>query len=179
MNIPNLLTTMRFILIPVFYFVYSSSINGNFEIAIIIFLVSGITDILDGYIARKYNMITKWGTLLDPLADKLMTITVLYCLSSNNILPNWIFFLILAKEVIMVAGGVRLLKYKEYIPAKYYGKITTFLIYIAIGIMIFNKNIGIYILYAAMVMAIFAFLNYLKAFIDIAKKQKNKINSRV
>ena len=108
MNIPNILTAIRFFLIPVFCIVYFSSINNQFMISIIIFLISGITDVLDGYIARKYDMVTKWGTLLDPLADKLMLLTVLFCLSRTHVIPIWIFILILAKEGLMILGGLLL-----------------------------------------------------------------------
>lgn len=172
MNIPNILTTIRFFLIPIFYLVYNSSLNKRFGIAIIIFVLSGITDILDGYIARKYDMITKWGTILDPLADKLMIITVLFCLSSDGILPKWVFFFILAKEVIMVAGGLKLLRYKESIPAKYYGKITTLLIYAGVISTVFSKKLSTFILYIALAMALFAFHKYFESFMVISKNQK-------
>lgn len=176
MNIPNLLTTFRFFLIPVFYLVYTSNIENHFVISIIIFLISGLTDILDGHIARKYNMITKWGTILDPLADKLMTLTVLFCLSKDQILPRWVFFFILVKEVLMVLGGLKLLRYEKYIPAKYYGKITTFLIYLSIACTIFSKKAGNYIIYAAIIMAIYAFIKYLKSFIELSKKHQEVQN---
>lgn len=169
MNIPNILTTIRFFLIPVFYIIYFSSMKNSMEIAIIIFLVSGITDILDGYIARKYNLVTKWGTVLDPLADKLMTLTVLFCLSSSKIIPFWIFILILFKELFMIIGGINLFKYKKVIPAKYYGKLSTVLFYLSIIVMAFYTNIGIYILYAALAMTLFAFIKYLISFLDMKK----------
>ncbi len=172
MNIPNILTIIRFFLIPIFYLVYTSSLSNRFGLSITIFVISGITDILDGYIARKYDMITKWGTILDPLADKLMIITVLFCLSRDAILPKWVFIFILAKEIIMVAGGVNLLRYKEYIPAKYYGKITTLLIYTGVVSTVFSKKLGTIILYAAIAMAIFAFYKYFKSFMAISKKQQ-------
>lgn len=172
MNIPNLLTTFRFFLIPIFYLVYTSNIENHFVISIVIFLISGLTDVLDGYIARKYNLITNWGTILDPLADKLMTLTVLFCLSKDQILPRWVFFFILIKEALMVLGGLNLLRYEKYIPAKYYGKITTLLIYISIACTIFSKRVGNYIIYAAITMGIYAFFKYLKSFIEISKKHK-------
>lgn len=170
MNIPNILTTIRFFIIPIFYIVYFSSITNHFVISIIIFLISGITDVLDGYIARKYNMITKWGTVLDPLADKLMLLTVLFSLSKTNIIPWWIFVLILAKELLMILGGILLLKKETVIPAKYYGKAATLFFYLSVGVMIFNENIGKIIMYAAIVLALFAFLNYLKNYMNIKKE---------
>lgn len=177
MNIPNLLTTIRFFLIPVFCFIYFSSVQNHFLIAIIIFLISGITDVLDGYIARKYNMITKWGTLLDPLADKLMTLTVLFCLSVSNIIPIWVFFVVLGKEILMVLGGILLLKKKTIVPAKYYGKLATFFFYLSVGLMIFNKKVGAYVIYGAILLTLFAFFSYLVNYIKIKKNNTaNKVN---
>ncbi len=169
MNIPNILTTIRFLLIPVFYFVYFSSMENNFMISIVIFLISGITDVLDGYIARKYDMITKWGTLLDPLADKLMLLTALFCLSSTKTISIWIFVLILSKEVLMILGGILLLKMRTVVSARYYGKAATLFFYLSIGVMIFNKTIGGYIMYIAIILTLFAFFNYLRNYLNIKR----------
>lgn len=169
MNIPNILTTIRFFLIPIFYIVYFSSIDNHFLIAIIIFLISGITDVLDGYIARKYNMVTKWGTLLDPLADKLMLLTALFCLSSTNIIPIWMFIIVLGKEALMILGGILLLKNETVLPAKYYGKAATLFFYLSIGVMVFNEKAGTYIIYIALILAFFAFFNYLRNYLLIKK----------
>jgi cardiolipin synthase len=143
--------------------------DNSFLISIVIFLVSGMTDVLDGYIARKYNMVTKWGTLLDPLADKLMIIAVLFCLSKSGVIPGWIFIFILAKELLMITGGLMLLKDRTVVAAKYYGKAATVLFYLSIGVMIFDKTIGTFIIYAALLMAFFAFANYLRNYIVIKK----------
>lgn len=172
MNIPNILTTARFFLIPAFYIVYFSSVDNHFMISIIIFLISGITDVLDGYIARKYNMVTKWGSLFDPLADKLMLLTVLFSLSKTNVIPIWIFIVMLAKEILMILGGILLLKQQTVISAKYYGKAATFFFYLSIGVMIFNKGIGTIIMYVAILMAFFAFFNYLQNYLYIKKSEK-------
>jgi cardiolipin synthase len=136
-------------------------------ISIIIFLISGITDVLDGYIARKYDMVTKWGTLLDPLADKLMLLTVLFCLSRTHVIPIWIFILILTKEGLMILGGLLLLKKQTVIAARYYGKAATLFFYLSIGVMIFNSSTGTIIMYCAILLAFFAFFNYLKNYISV------------
>lgn len=174
MNIPNLLTAFRFVLIPVFVLIYFSSIPNAFIWSIVVFLVAGITDVLDGYIARTYNQVTKAGTLLDPLADKLMTLTVLLCLVISDIVPLWVFIIILCKDGLMVVGGISLLKGSDaVVPAKICGKAATFLFYIAIGVMIFDKAIGNYIIYAAIVSAFIAFSVYLKTFINIRSKKQH------
>ena len=76
MNIPNLLTGIRFLLIPVFFLVFYSDMPNNITAATFVFILAGITDILDGYIARRYNMVTRWGIVFDPLADKLMLLPI-------------------------------------------------------------------------------------------------------
>jgi cardiolipin synthase len=171
MNIANILTTIRFILIPAFVFVFFSKIENSFVISIYIFLISGATDVLDGYIARKFNMITRLGAVIDPLADKLMTMTVLFCLSYGNIIPMWVFIIILLKELTMIAGGAALWKLHMVIPARSYGKAATFLLYASIGFMAVNRQIGIYIIYAAIIMAFVAFGYYFKKYISIRKAE--------
>ncbi|TDT50462.1 CDP-alcohol phosphatidyltransferase family protein [Fonticella tunisiensis] len=172
MSIPNILTLIRFLLIPVFYITFFSGRDNALVLSIIVFFTAGITDVLDGYIARKYNMITKWGIVLDPLADKLMSIMVLYCLSRVNIIPTWVLIVFSIKEGFMIAGGVKLIRSHVVIPAKYYGKYATLLFYISIGIIIFNEIAGTYLIYASILMAVFAFIKYLSSFINILREQK-------
>lgn len=171
MNIPNTLTAVRFLLIPVYLYIYFSSMNNSFIYAMLVFFIAGITDVLDGFIARRFNMVTKWGTLLDPLADKLMLLTVLFSLSYINTIPHWVFFIVFIKETLMIIGGFTLFKKHEtVIAAKYYGKAATVLFYIAIGMLIFNKTYGLYILYCAIFLAFFALYNYLMNFLRIKKQ---------
>ena len=106
-NIPNILTIIRFILIP---FIFFSVISHHYLTALIIFTLSAITDVLDGYIARKYNYITDIGKLIDPLADKLTQISLLLSLTILNILPWWIFAIVFIKEVLMVTTASLLYK---------------------------------------------------------------------
>ena len=94
LNLPNILTIFRFFLIPLFIFAFLSSLKFNNVLAIVIFLLSGVTDVLDGYIARKYNMVTKFGKLLGPLADKLMIISVLWCLVVKKLIPAIILYIV-------------------------------------------------------------------------------------
>jgi cardiolipin synthase len=98
-----------------------------------------------------------------------MIITVLFCLSKSEVIPGWIFIFILAKEILMITGGLMLLKDRTVVAAKYYGKAATVLFYLSIGVMIFDKTIGTFIIYAALLMAFFAFTNYLRNYIVIKK----------
>ena len=116
MNLPNFLTLIRFILIPV---MTTFLLKEKFTIAIIIYVLASITDVLDGYIARKYNLITKLGKILDPMADKLLQFSALLGLWIVGIIPFWITLVFFLKEICMGLGALKLLKNKAKI---YFGK---------------------------------------------------------
>lgn len=169
MNIANILTIFRFTLIPYFILVFFSNSQNNIYFSIIIFFVAGFTDILDGYIARNFNMITKLGTVLDPLADKLMLITVLTCFTIKDYIPIFIIIILLIKELSMIFAGIILYGQNIVIPANLFGKASTFLFYISILIVVFNKILGTIFLYIALLSTLIAYVNYF--FIFIKKKQ--------
>lgn len=129
-NIPNFLTTLRLLIVPFLaYFLY----NEKYIFAIVLFAFGGFTDILDGYIARKYNMITKWGKFFDPLADKFMQITALTLLVMHHFIPIVVLGVVIIKEALMLSGGIMLYrKGKTVIGANWYGKLATVIFYFAI-----------------------------------------------
>lgn len=123
MNVPNLLSLIRLLLVPVFVTVFFSANPNSGYIAAAIFLVAFLTDVADGYIARKYNLITKLGRILDPLADKLMKAAAVVCLTIRGDIPLWIILVLLAKELIMLSGGAVLLKKMRDVPSSnWFGK---------------------------------------------------------
>ncbi|MCK9478631.1 MAG: CDP-alcohol phosphatidyltransferase family protein [Firmicutes bacterium] len=179
MNIPNMLTIARFILVPVFAYTYLFA--GNNAVSAIILAVSAVTDILDGYIARKYNMVTKWGAAFDPIADKLTQITVAFCLAFGGYKVMWLIFsFLVVKELILVLGGIKLYKKGDVvIGANWYGKAATVLFYLVFFVLIlFGGKLGDaskYILSAiAIAFSIFAFVRYTALFFGIRKKLFNK-----
>lgn len=172
MNLPNILTTIRLILVPIFVVVFFSPNPNGMLYSGIIFLLAGITDILDGHIARKYNLITKYGIVLDPLADKLMLLTVLFCLSYSKVIPSWIFFIITAKELLMIFSGIWLYKKNVVIPSNIFGKASTVLFYVAIISEVLYVQFALYLLYAAVISAFIALVNYI---IIYSKSHKDKI----
>lgn len=175
MNIPNLLTMVRFLLIPVFVYFFFSQNQYNLEIAVSVFILSGITDTLDGYIARRLNQITKLGIVLDPLADKIMLITVLASVTISNNIPVWIIAVVALKELLMIAGAISL--YKEryiVIPANIFGKISTILSYMAILAVLFELPYNRTILYSYIAMTVLALLIYLNKF--LALKRQNQFD---
>lgn len=129
-HVPNILTICRLIFIP---FIILSVYNNNYILAIILFTISSISDILDGIIARKLNLVSNFGKLMDPVADKLTQISIILILSLKKIIPLWILIALTIKEFIMVLGGLFLYKKRDVVvSSKWYGKLTTVLIYMAV-----------------------------------------------
>ena len=147
-------------MIPVFVLAFFSPTDNNLIYSVSIFLVAGATDVLDGYIARKYNLVTKWGMVLDPLADKLMLLTVLSCLALKGYAPIWIVVIIALKEVFMIISGMFLYRNNTVIPSNIFGKASTLLFYIYVFILSLNSNVGDYMLMIAFISAFIALINY-------------------
>lgn len=174
MNLPNLLTTVRFLLIPVFFMVFYSDLPNNITLSMLVFILAGITDVLDGYIARKYNMITKWGIIFDPLADKLMLLSVLYGLTDIGYLPVWVIVVVAGKEVFMALGAAVLYftQNKTVVPANRLGKTATILFYLSIVTLVLKLPYGWYLLIIAVMVTITAFIKYANNFRNIKKAAK-------
>src|SRR5690606_16745765 len=140
-HIPNILTIFRILLIGVYLIVFYSGISNAVLYAVGIFLLAGITDILDGYLARKFNVISKFGQVADPFADKGMQLTTLFTLSNKGIIDKWFVYLIFGKEFFLIISSAILLFYKTriIIPSNLFGKATTVLIYLAIIISVLGE----------------------------------------
>mgnify|MGYP000522491526 FL=1 len=128
MNLPNKLTTLRVIMIPffVFFLLWQNGENRTFRmIALALFIIASLTDLLDGKIARKYNLVTNFGKFMDPLADKLLVCSALICLIELNALPAWMVIVIISREFII--SGFRLIASDNgvVIAAGYWGKFKT------------------------------------------------------
>ena len=137
-HLPNILTILRLILVPVFPLVYFSGHPRNQMLALSVYIVASITDFFDGFIARRFHLVSKVGTVLDPLADKLMLLVVLFSLSASGALPLWVFVFVAVKETFMIVTGAYMYfrKEKMVIPSNMYGKLATFLFFIAIPLVI-------------------------------------------
>jgi len=165
--IPNALTLARFVVIP---FIIMSHMTENYVTAFILLTVSGITDILDGTIARKYKLITNFGKLIDPLADKATQISILTTLALKGIIPIWIIIVLCLKEFVMIAGASFLYGKELVVSSKWYGKLSTVLFYIAIVCSLIIRYLNLsfafdtYIYYLALIMTVFSLLMYIDAF---------------
>ena len=167
-HIPNTLTIVRFLLIP---FILFYIFTGNYILAFIFFTISGITDVVDGFIARKFNLISNFGKLMDPLADKLTQIATLTSLVIIDIIPIWILIIVLAKEFIMIVGASFLYGKDVVVYSRWYGKAATVLFYLAIVCSLLLKQFNLggiwqeldYMVYClALITTIFALIMYVK-----------------
>ena len=118
-TIPNVLTIIRMILIPVFVVLF---FKGHKMAALAVFCAASLTDMLDGYLARKLNQITDFGKLFDPLADKLMVLTAMVLQTFWGPLPLVAVIIVAAKELVMVLGGVFMLSKNVVVYSNYVGK---------------------------------------------------------
>lgn len=127
MNLPNKLTILRVLLIPFFVFFLLVPVAGDASryIALVIFIVASLTDLADGKIARRYNLVTNFGKFMDPLADKLLVCSALICFVEMDLLPAWIVIIIISREFII--SGFRLVASDNgvVIAASYWGKFKT------------------------------------------------------
>ena len=144
MNLPNKLTVARVILIPFFvFFLLNDSMNPYFKwVALALFIIASLTDLLDGKIARKYNLVTDFGKFMDPLADKLLVCSAMIGLIELHRIEAWIVIVIIAREFII--SGFRLIAADNgrVIAASYWGKFkTTFQMFMVI-LMIANLAIS-------------------------------------
>ena len=144
MNLPNKLTVARVILIPFFvFFLLFDPANTTYKwIALALFIIASLTDMLDGKIARKYNLITDFGKFMDPLADKLLVCSAMIGLIELGRIPSWIVIIIIARE--FVISGFRLIAADngKVIAASYWGKFKTTFQMIMVILMIANFEIS-------------------------------------
>ena len=180
MNLPNKLTIMRVILIPFFVFFLLSPYfpaYGNY-IAVAIFIVASLTDMLDGKIARKYNLVTNFGKFMDPLADKLLVCSAMICLIELDRLAAWIVIVIIAREFII--SGFRLIAAEKgvVIAASYWGKFkTTFQMLMVIVLILdiqmpFFQILGTVLTYVALILTVVSLIDYIVKNKDVLKDQK-------
>lgn len=172
-NIPNILTISRFIFIPL---IIVFLIKNMYLLAFIMLTLSALTDVLDGFIARRFYLITDFGKLMDPLADKATQLAILITLAlkqtsdGDPIIPIWILFIIILKEALMIAGASFLYGKDLVVSSKWYGKATTVIFYIAIvsSLVIayfdINYRFDTYIYYVGLAMTIFSLVMYFKSF---------------
>ena len=171
MNLPNKLTILRMVLIPFFVLfllapLFENPMMGR-HIALVIFIAASITDTLDGYIARKHNMITDFGKFMDPLADKLLVCAALICLVSLAEIPAWIVIVIISREFII--SGFRLIAADNgiVIAASWWGKVKTICQMVMIIVILLHFSPAPFrvleqvLVWASLVLTVVSLLDYL------------------
>ena len=188
MNLPNKLTVLRVIMVPFFVFFMLTGVGGaaNKWIALIIFCVASLTDMLDGKIARARNLVTNFGKFMDPLADKLLVCSAMICLIPSGKLPTAVVIVIIARE--FVISGFRLVASDSgvVIAASYWGKFKTNFQMFAIILLMLNlgENFPAYaggihiaeqiLIYIALILTIVSLVDYLAKNIDVLKEGGNE-----
>jgi cardiolipin synthase len=174
-HIPNTLTLFRLALIPAFIYFYFLKSPEHIWTPLVIFITATITDVLDGYIARRFELITKIGTVLDPLADKLMLITVLLCLYIDRRIPLFVIVIVIIKELFMIASGVYLyfIREKIVIPSNKIGKAATVGFSLAIVLILFNlpDSLTVTLILIAISIKIGALMSYIKTYRTLHRKR--------
>ncbi|QQE78752.1 CDP-alcohol phosphatidyltransferase family protein [Alicyclobacillus sp. SO9] len=166
MNLPNTLTLFRFILIPLYLWAFYGVSSEHKVGALLILLLAGLTDILDGYIARRTGTVTQTGQLFDPLVDKLMMVAVLFSLIQSNRVSWIIAGLLLLRDASMIVGATFFyFQGKRAVPkANRWGKITTVLYYMSICAVILawpSATVAVWLLIITLIFSYFAMFVYL------------------
>ena len=163
MNLPNKLTMGRVISVPVFIFLY---LKGFYIFAFFMFIIASVTDALDGHIARKNNLVTNFGKIMDPLADKILVYSAFSMMVADGTIPSWTLIIILCREFLI--AGVRTVAASNgvVIAADLPGKIKTVLQMIAVPMLILSSYHSLIRLggqiffYAALAMTVYSGVNY-------------------
>lgn len=177
MNLPNKLTIFRVILIPFFIvFLLVPITPVDKWIALAIFIIASLTDLLDGKIARKYGLVTNFGKFMDPLADKLLVCSALICLIELDRIPSWMVIVIIAREFII--SGFRLVAADNgvVIAASYWGKFKTTFQMVAVCLLIADiEALGLFtriVLWIAVILTVVSLVDYLIKNKNVMKESK-------
>ncbi|MDR0905113.1 MAG: CDP-alcohol phosphatidyltransferase family protein [Oscillospiraceae bacterium] len=178
-NVPNIISAFRILLVPVFIFVYFADAHYVKGFAIGVYALAAITDFLDGAIARRYNLISNLGKVLDPLGDKMMMVAAMICITIDGFLPVWAVSVVVIKELLMGIGGFvihRRVK-AEIPPSNIFGKTTTVVfIVVCLTLMAFPDIPPTYataMVGVALGLMFAALLSYILMFSAMMKKKNN------
>lgn len=176
MNLPNKITLFRVILLPFFLvFMLVPEIPANNYIALGIFVVASASDFLDGYLARKYKLVTNFGKFMDPLADKLLVCSALICFVEFQTVPSWIVIIIIAREFIISGFRTIAADSGKVIAANYWGKLKTVTQMIMCCLFIVNLDSSLFnmleqvFMYAALALTVISLADYVWKNKDVMK----------
>ncbi len=177
MNLPNFLTILRLFMVPAFVIAFFYDGAGRYWAAGI-FVLAALTDVLDGYLARKWNQITDFGKLADPVADKMMQLSAIGCLCISGRIRFWVVLVFALKEILLILGSLRLLNIHKYVVySKWSGKIATVLLFVAVTLIIVTDEKTISPQWATLIMggcliaAFIAFFDYISMYLKIKARK--------
>ncbi len=174
MNLPNALSLLRLCLVPVFAWVYFLPQPDAHLWAALVYAAAFATDVADGYIARRFSLITKLGRILDPLADKLMTFTVITCIAADGILPFWAVAVFFCKEAAMGLGGLYLYRQiRDMPPSNWLGKSSTGVFFVVLALLVLfpvPRPWAVGLITLALALAIAALLRYAAQCFQLVRK---------
>lgn len=184
MGIPNILSIFRLVLAPVFAVVYLSGIKNAHIYAGIVYIVASVTDLLDGFIARKFNATSELGKILDPLGDKIITFTVLLCITVGGVIPIWVIVIYTIKELLMGIGSLIVQNRASSMPpSNLLGKSATVLLCIVCAALtIFTtipQNIAVIMISVALAVTILALLSYANTFLKVVSESNGDRESDI
>ena len=141
-NIPNMLSIIRLLMVPGFILLFIDGYHKeNLIIPLVFFVVAGVTDVIDGYLARRNGWVTRLGKIIDPVADKSMQFAVLICLAAVDFLTWWMILPFFIKELATIIGGAIIIRNRKFVTiSKVYGKAAVVMFYVMCGLnmLIFN-----------------------------------------
>lgn len=177
MNLPNKLTVLRVIMVPFFVLFMLTDLGGEAGkwIALVIFCLASLTDMLDGKIARARNLVTNFGKFMDPLADKLLVCSAMICLIPTGQLPAWVVIVIIAREFII--SGFRLVASDSgiVIAASYWGKFKTVFQMLMVIVLIADLGgvfdmIGTALIWIALILTVVSLVDYIAKNVQVLTK---------
>lgn len=176
MNVPNFLSLLRLAMVPIFAVVYFQPDPGAPVWAAAIYALAFATDIADGWIARHFDQITLLGRILDPLADKLMTFTVIISLAVAGIIPVWAAVIFFLKEISMGIGAISMFhKAEDIIPSNWFGKVSTFVFFVVCAALILFPAIphaaATGMITGALALTIIALISYALEYRSVVRKR--------
>jgi len=175
--VPNILSLFRILLVPVFIIVYFSESCETKLYAVLVYAIAALSDFLDGFLARRFKASSNLGKILDPLGDKLMTISVLVCITVDMIIPLWVVLIAGAKELLMAVGGyvMHRLAHVEIPPSNLIGKASTVIFFlVCVTLMLFREipsAAATALISAAIVLMLVALVSYANTYFSIMKKR--------
>ena len=179
--VPNIISIFRICLVPLFALIYFTDASDLKIYAVLIYAMASFSDFLDGFLARRFKASSNLGKVLDPLGDKLMTVTVMVCITIDGIIPLWAVLVTGIKEILMAAGGFVMHKVAkvDIPPSNLLGKTSTVVFFlVCVTLMLFRSipaGAVIALISFAIALTVFALAVYLNTYISVMKtKAGNK-----